>query len=389
MISESFKKSGCHDTRARAEIPWTLLLSSFIILDCMACSAMGNLPSAPAQETTKQNSSSKDTFPSATSTVRRADGKLATILKERNLVLPSGDIPIGPGDVLDITVPGMDEMSAGNELSQQRVSGDGAIILPLIGAVHAAGLTQRELSQDLIAKFSFYMHNPPVKVFVAKYRSREVGVFGAVAKPGVYDIASARDTIQDMITLAGGMSVDAAQRIEFTPAGSAPTGDPVPGTATVQNDPNAYVLSSKADPSNVENIDLTDKASRNYLAMPVRPGDCIVVPPLGQISVEGWVKKPGQYPIRPRMDVLGAIAAAGGTTPVADTSEVRVLRANREKGEGQILVDLAELRRGGEDVPVEDGDVIEVSISAVKAVPVFSYTFITDVLQIGARGAYY
>ena len=49
----------------------------------------------------------------------------------------------------------------------------------------------------------------------------------------------------------------------------------------------------------------------------------------------------------------GAIAAAGGTTIAADTVQVRVLRASREKGEGQILVDLAKLRQGSEDVPVQ------------------------------------
>jgi polysaccharide export outer membrane protein len=355
----------------------------------MACSVSGYLPYAAAERTAKQNSASEDPLPSAASIVPRTNGKLASILGERNLVLQSADMPIGPGDVLNITVPGIDEMSQGNESSQQRVSGDGTIILPLIGEVRTAGLTQRELSHELVARFSYYMHNPPVKVYVAKYRSREVGVFGAVPKPGVYDIASARDTIQDMITLAGGMSLEAAQRVEFIPVGSAPSEyDVADALATLKNGTNAHVPFLEADINNAEVIDLTDKASRSYLAMPVRPSDCIVVPPLGQITVEGWVKRPGQYPIRPHMDVLGAIAAAGGTTIAADTVQVRVLRASREKGEGQILVDLAKLRQGSEDVPVEDGDVIEVPISAVKALPYGAYILVTGVFHMGA-GLYY
>jgi hypothetical protein len=72
------------------------------------------------------------------------------------------------------------------------------------------------------------MYDPSVSVFVREYRSRIVGVIGAVARPGFHALASMDNTILDALTLAGGITDKAAPRLFFLPvAPQAEGGGPV------------------------------------------------------------------------------------------------------------------------------------------------------------------
>src|SRR6185312_2584433 len=48
------------------------------------------------------------------------------------------------------------------------------------------------------------------------------------------------------------------------------------------------------------------------LNMPARPGDVLLIPAAGTVTVVGWVRNPGSFAISPGMTVLAAISAAGG-----------------------------------------------------------------------------
>src|SRR2546430_15962107 len=50
----------------------------------------------------------------------------------------------------------------------------------------------------------------------------------------------------------------------------------------------------------------------------VRPGDVITVSPAGSVLVDGWVQKPGSYPVTRGLTLSGALAAAGGGLFPAD-----------------------------------------------------------------------
>jgi len=103
---------------------------------------------------------------------------------------------------------------------------------------------------------------------VQEYRSRQVGVFGAVAKPGVYSLASGKDTLSDMISLAGGATPDAASRIDFVPANPAAKGRAPTGVT-----PSPVIIpGSVSRATNTISIDLNDSSSRTFLALPARPG---------------------------------------------------------------------------------------------------------------------
>jgi polysaccharide biosynthesis/export protein len=108
-----------------------------------------------------------------------------------------------------------------------------------------------------------------------------------------------------------------------------------------------------------------------YLDMPVRPGDVLFVPAAGSVYVQGWVDKPGLFPITPGMTALGSIAAAGGALY---TSSATLIRTEQTGVRREVALNLSEIKSGQEpDVPVRGGDVIVVNRSVVGALPYTVY----------------
>src|SRR5262249_11793577 len=178
-------------------------------------------PSPARVETSIVETSQTDSGPtvSAASGQTSADlERLAHLWQERTQEGSFSDYPIGPGDVLQISVPAMDELSESAAFTA-RVSGEGTITLPLLGVVPVAGLTEQQTREEIRRRLAErYMYDPQVNLFVREYRSRQVAVVGAVNKPGLYDLASEANTLLDMISQAGGMTDTAASRILFIPA---------------------------------------------------------------------------------------------------------------------------------------------------------------------------
>ena len=108
---------------------------------------------------------------------------------------------IGPHDLLKIEVFEVEELS-----SEERVSDDGVIVMPLVGGIRVAGLTPREAGQeiaDVLGKS--YLQDPQVSIFVSEYASQDVTVAGAVKQPGVIPIKG-RTTLLQSIAMAGGLA---------------------------------------------------------------------------------------------------------------------------------------------------------------------------------------
>src|ERR1700737_1722406 len=141
--------------------------------------------------------------------------------------LPSAaDYRIGPDDQLGINVLEALELNR-----EPRVSATGEISLPLIGTVHAEDLTPRELElviEELLRRS--YIKNPHVDVQVRDIKSHPVAVFGAVKKPGVFQIRQPK-TLIELLSLAEGLDIDAGDsvivehRAESFKAAATPGGD--------------------------------------------------------------------------------------------------------------------------------------------------------------------
>jgi polysaccharide export outer membrane protein len=111
-----------------------------------------------------------------------------------------GSFHLGPGDVVEVVVwenPGLSRTVP--------VRPDGAISLPLINEVNAAGLTPLELRDVLGQRFTQYVDHPVVSVIVQQIHSARVLVMGEVSKPGRFEIQGPT-TVLDAIALAGGFT---------------------------------------------------------------------------------------------------------------------------------------------------------------------------------------
>lgn len=110
-----------------------------------------------------------------------------------------GGYRVGPMDVLDISVFQVPDLTR-----VAQVDAAGQIVLPLIGAVDAAGKTVSELQVDIAVRLKDrYLQSPEVTIYVKEFASQKVTVEGSVAAPGVYPI-SGRTTLLQALAMARG-----------------------------------------------------------------------------------------------------------------------------------------------------------------------------------------
>lgn len=126
---------------------------------------------------------------------------------------PAGDgsIPeyrIGPADALDITVFQESDIS----VKGAPVDASGDISMPLIGRVHAAGLTTVQFADVVAQKLGErYYVNPQVTVSIASSVTQRITVQGQVTEPGIYPMRG-MTTLLDAIALAKGETENGALR---------------------------------------------------------------------------------------------------------------------------------------------------------------------------------
>ena len=112
---------------------------------------------------------------------------------------------IGAMDKLSVFVVQLPDLP-----KEQQVDGAGNIHMPLVGDIHAQGLTARELEVALKQKFGErYLQAPEVQVLVTDAVGDRVTVDGAVLQPGVYPLNGNRSLLQ-VIALAHGLDTTAA-----------------------------------------------------------------------------------------------------------------------------------------------------------------------------------
>jgi polysaccharide biosynthesis/export protein len=294
---------------------------------------------------------------------------------------------IGPDDLLDIRIPKLlssqpqDPTHAANTgatipsvaeapVFQEgiRVSAGGDITLPLIGNVHAAGRTPGQLEAEIAQRLvsGGILLRPNVSVQIAEHRSSVVAVMGSVERPGLYPLTRPGATIAEFIWAAGGPNKDAGRLVEFTPAG----GRNGPGQP-IRIDLDVLTKDRSATPNQA-----------NPVAM---AGDVLTVAPAGSVLVDGWVDKPGSYPVTRGLTLTGAVAAAGGNLFPADRQHVTVKRVLGAGEQRYFTVDLDAVASGREaDFPITDGDVVHLPVSPERAVPWGVYEATKEMIKVGA-----
>jgi polysaccharide biosynthesis/export protein len=293
-----------------------------------------------------------------------------------------GDYQIGPEDLLEISVLEAPDLSR-----TVRVSDDGAISLPLLGSIQAAGLSTREMEtvlEDLLRQT--YMKDPQVSVFVQEMRSHPVSVFGAVEKPGVYQIRDAK-TLVEVLSMAQGLADDAGDSVIIVRHGGQ-SSDLVEGSSphsdsTVTADPPREAGASGQggagqatdEVSSPESItvnlkDLLDSGNPSANVL-VYPGDAVKVTRAGIVYVVGEVHKPGGFVLKTNenISVLQAIALAEGITSTSNRKQTRIILAGERNGSREeIPINLDKILAGKAPDPLlKPNDILFVPTSSSKA----------------------
>jgi polysaccharide biosynthesis/export protein len=278
---------------------------------------------------------------------------------------------IGPEDVIELTVFDVPDLQKINV----QVADDGTIQVPLLGSVKAAGLSQRQLRDELADLWGKkYLQNPQVSVFIKDFKSRPVSVIGSVAKPGVYYL-TARRTLIEVLAMAGGLARTgaAAGKVLYVerPGGfrDLPEADGITQTA----------------PDKIE-LDLKKLiySQDSKLNIEVRPFDIITVSRADIIYVTGAVKKPGGFVLEDKesVSVLEAMAMAQGFDINAAPSRAKIIRRSPSGALTEVPVDLSKVLQGhSTDTMLAANDILFVPSSAAKATGRTTLTSVVSVLS--------
>jgi polysaccharide export outer membrane protein len=228
---------------------------------------------------------------------------------------PSRDLyVIAVQDVLNITVWDHADLTG-----RFTVLSDGAITLPILPHIAAAGLTVSEFEKALTRSLADgLIRNPQVFVSLDRYRARQIFVFGNVVAPGTYTLAESESLVQALAKAGYG---SASEAVIVRP--KHPSGPTLPDHA---GDADVIRLNLRDFEKDVERGSL----ERNVV---LRDGDTIFVPRSDptRVFVSGQVRNPGAYSIAEGTTVLQALTLAGGPTEEAAVNRLRIIRIDKGK----------------------------------------------------------
>jgi polysaccharide biosynthesis/export protein len=225
-----------------------------------------------------------------------------------NAQVPVTNYVIGPEDVLTITSFDQDDITG-----KYQVDADGTFSFPLIGRVHAGGLTLRQLQAELVKRLKEgFFKDPQIGVAVEQYRSQKFHIVGEVRTPGTYPLTGDMN-LMEALARAGSATPTAAGEVLIVRAKT-------PDAADGPTLPNR-------DDVDVTTIELKAlQSGRLAQKFALRDGDTILVPRAESVYVFGQVRNPGAYPVQKDTSVLQALSLAGGVTDRGATGRIKIVR---------------------------------------------------------------
>ncbi len=246
---------------------------------------------------------------------------------------------LGPKDLVRVNVVEAPELNV-----DRRISDSGKLVLPSIGEVAAAGLTDVELARRLEQLMeSRGVQRATVSIEVLEYRSRPISLIGAVAKPGSLAVAG-RWTLLEALAAAGGLTADHGAEIHVLRRAENGLTDQ---------------LTLRVDDLFVRGLPEVN--------IPIFANDLVNVPPRTDVPIYclGQVRSPGAVVFKSteRITLLSVLARAGGITERA-SKKIRIRRRVSDTESREIVVDYGRLLAGKEiDPEIREGDLIVVKES--------------------------
>jgi polysaccharide biosynthesis/export protein len=264
------------------------------------------------------------------------------------------NIPIGAGDLLDVTVFNTPELS-----TRLRVDQQGRVTLPLGGDVEVRGLKVAEaavaIQQILVSKQ--IMLQPTVMVNIVEYSTAGVTVLGEVRTPGIYTILGPH-SLYDALASAGGALPSEGSSISITHASDA-------------NHPLVV-------PVTTPNYSAVQKATI------VQPGDTIVVSRADLVYIVGDMTRSGAFYVQngQPLTILDLVSLAQGPNRTASMSRTAIIRNDPDGSVQSIRFNLDKVMKNQEkNLVLQAGDILVVPRSGWKT---FGYTALPGVTNAAA-----
>lgn len=238
---------------------------------------------------------------------------------------------VGPGDVLDTTIYetgstlftgdvksttgsiGFTPTAQTERLPSQRVDDNGDVRFPYIGKLHVAGLTVAQVEASIRHAMRGMSQNPQVTVSIRDDITNSIIVGGEVGRPGRLVLSTNRETVGDVIALAGGYRGEAKDM--------------------------SVTLQRQDLTAEYRLADILNGAERD---LRIRPGDKVsIIKSPRTFSVLGAPGRVEQIAFSgPSISLTEAVAQSGGTNPSAgDPRAVFVFRFVRgEDGKDEPVV---------------------------------------------------
>lgn len=278
---------------------------------------------------------------------------------------------LGAGDRLRVDIFNVPEYSG-----EFYVLGDGAINLPVIGAIPIQGLTVQRASSLLTAYFSRYVKRPIVTISVLAPRPVQFAIAGEVTRAGSYTIPFTADnrkfpSISQAIQLAGGTTQTANLRqVQVRRAATGRIAYVNMFDVLQRGNTSQDITLRDGDTIYISRAESVSAADRLRLSGSNLSNQDATV----KVAILGEVGKPGTYTLKGDSGATNtgttritpptlteAIKIAGGSTASADLSRIRV-RRNTRTGSGQTVpINLLSLLKSGDfsqDIILQDGDTI-------------------------------
>jgi polysaccharide export outer membrane protein len=261
---------------------------------------------------------------------------------------------LGPADQLTIFVADLDDFDD----RQVRVDSAGDVNLPVVGLIHAAGLTPGGLQAEIEKRLRVILNEPHAVVEIKEFRSQPVSVLGAVNSPGEHQLEG-RKTLFAILSAAGGLRTDAGNSVKIT-RGLRWGRIPLPNA---HDDPTGQYSIASVSTKSIA----TDPAAN----IAVQPEDVISVTKADVVYCVGSVHKPGGFAMgeSESLSALQVLSLAEGLDKNAAPEQAKILRAvSGSSIRTEVSLNLKKLMAGkGSDLPLKADDILFIPNSAARS----------------------
>jgi polysaccharide export outer membrane protein len=301
---------------------------------------------------------------------------------------------LGSGDAIALSFFNVPEYN-----SQHQIMVDGTINLPLVGNLAIAGMSLKQASEAISARYATELEYPIVTVNLVQPRAFKIALAGEISQPGLYALPAAEGgqflTVAQAIQAAGGATQAAdlkrieVRRRERTGASQTITvnllellqnGDLNPNT-TLRDGDTIFIPAA----NEINLAEANQLAISNLRANNDRPIN---------VAVVGEVASPGPYRLEgTKPTLIQALQVAGGINPSADLRQIRVRRHTRQGNIKEIDIDLWQVLQTGDlsqDLVLQSGDTIKIptarDMTSEQIASLASSSLSTKVIRVNILG---